>query len=367
VKPRTLYIVRPTLDTGGADRVTLTLLQHLDRGAFAPTLVLMRRTGKLLADVPADVDVNSLEAANILSAAVPLRRLLRERQPDIVFSTSSGTNITAALATPRPGPRLVLSERSGLVREHPLLKRWILVTAKRWLYGRADCVTAVCEGVADDLRARLGLRFSQTRAVFNPVVTPEMNTLAAEPVDEPWLDGPTPVLVAAGRLTRVKAFDLLLEALASVRRSHDCRLILLGEGPLRGSLENLASALGLRESVRFAGFVHNPYPYLRRGTIFVLSSHFEGLPGVLIQAMACGAPVIATDCPFGPNEIVTPGTDGMLVPPGDPRSLAEAIVTLLDDAPRRRAMAEAGRASAQRFTLEKIMPNYVRALDPDPA
>lgn len=365
MKPARLFIVRPSLGTGGADRVTLTLLQHLDRAIFTPTLILVRRRGELLADIPPDVDVVPLDAGGSFSAARPLRRLIRERSPDIVFSTSSGTNITVALATPRPGPRLVLSERSGLVREHAAFKRWTLLAAKRLLYWRADCVTAVSRGVADDLQTRLRLEPKRTRVVYNPVITPDLLEHSWAPVDEPWLEDDLPVLVAAGRLTRVKGFDLLLRALATVRSDHDCRLIILGEGPLRGELERQVQELGLAGSVKLPGFVANPSAYMRRSTVFVLSSHFEGLPGVLIQAMACGVAVVATDCRFGPNEIVTDGEDGVLVPPAKPGALSAALLKLLRNGAYRRALGEAARISAQRFTLEAVMPNYVRALDPE--
>jgi glycosyltransferase involved in cell wall biosynthesis len=360
-----LLIVRPTLGAGGADRVTLTLLEHLDRSSFSLTLALIRRRGELLAEIPADVEVVALDAGGIFSAALPLRRLIRERRPDIVFSTSSGTNITAALATPRPGPRLVLSERSGLIREHRPVKKWTLFAAKRLLYRRADCVTAVSRGVAGDLAARLKLAPNILQVVYNPVVTPELAELARAPLREDWLAGPAPVLLAAGRLTRVKGFDVLLEAVAALRRDCDCRLIILGEGPLRAALERQARSLGIADAVKLPGFVTNPYAYMSRATVFVLSSHFEGLPGALIQAMACGAAVVATRCPFGPDEIVTDGVDGMLVPPGNGGDLARALRTLLADEPRRLAMARAGRESALRFSLQRIMPNYHRALDPD--
>jgi len=365
MKPLRLMIVRPTLGTGGADRVTLTLLQHLDRKLFTPSLVLIRRRGELLAEIPADVEVVSLDAGGIFSAARPLRRLIRERRPDIVFSTSSGTNITAALATPRPGPRLVLSERSGLIREHRWFKKFVLFAAKRLLYRRAACVTAVSQGVADDLATRLHLAKERIAVVYNPIITTDLEELSAAPVEEPWFEGDSPIFLAAGRLTEVKGFDLLLSALAIARQKHDCRLIILGKGPLRDALEGQARGLGIDQAVKLPGFVANPYAYMSRSAAFVLSSHFEGLPGVLIQAMACGTPVIATRCPFGPDEIVTPGLDGMLVPPADATRLAEALGTLLVDDEGRRALGRAARESARRFSLEKIMPNYVRALDPE--
>ena len=365
MKALSVFLVRPTLGAGGADRITLTLLQQLDRQRFNPTLVLNQSRGELLDKVPRDVEVLSLDAPGIFNAARPLRRVVDERRPDVVFSTSSGSNVTAALAARRPGPRLVLSERNGLVRDQPAHKLWPLLLAKRLLYSRADCVTAVSAGVAEDLRRRLHLPADRLSVVYNPVVTPELTTLAEEPVDEPWFDEDVPVLLAAGRLVNAKGFDLLLEALARIHKQTTCRLIVLGEGPLRAQLSARAQSLGVADSVKLPGFVANPYAFMRRCTAFVLPSRFEGLPGVLIQAMASGAAAIAADCPFGPSEVIRSGKNGILVPPKDPRALADELLTLLQDDTGRRALGEAARTSAQRYTLEATMPNYVRALDPD--
>lgn len=366
MKPLRLLVVRPTLATGGADRVTLTLLRHFDRQLFEPTLALMRAEGALLAEVPPDVEVVDLGAANLWVAAKPLRQLIAQRRPDVLFSTSSGTNITAARARgKRGGPRLVLSERSGLVRDRPPLKQWALTTAKRRLYPRADCITAVSRGVAGDLESRLGLDPERIVVVHNPVVTPELERRAAQSVSEPWFDEETPVLIAAGRLESVKGFDLLIEAVRQVREHHDCRLILLGEGPLRDALQRQIESAGLAPHVKMPGFVDNPYAYMSRSQMFVLSSHFEGLPAVLIQAMACGIPVVTTDCPFGPAEVVTDGQDGLMVPTGDTAALAQGIGELLANPDRRHKLAEAGITSSRRFTLDNSLPRYVAALTGD--
>ncbi len=365
MRPLSVFVVRPKLGDGGADRITLTLLQHLDKQRFKATLVLNRRRGALLGEVPRDIEVVPLGAAGMLSAVRPLRFLLDGHKPDIVFSTSSGSNVTVALAARRPGPRLVLSERNGLVRDQPRHKLWPLLLAKRLLYPRADCVTAVSAGVAEDLRRRLRLPSELLRVVYNPVVTPDLASLTEEPVDESWFDEDIPVLLAAGRLVNAKGFDLLLEALARVRRQAACRVMVVGEGALRGQLLARAEALGIAKAVKLPGFVANPYAFMGRCAVFVLPSRFEGLPGVLIQAMACGASVVAADCAFGPAEIVTSGKDGILVPPEDPATLAEVLLALLRDSARRRALGEAARMTARRFSLEAVIPNYVRALDPE--
>lgn len=364
-RPPRLFILRPTLGQGGADRVTLTLLRRLDRERFAPTLVLMRAEGELLAELPADVPLRSLEARSLWSAWRPLTALLRREAPDILFSTSGGANVAACLAhrLARSRARLVLSERNVLVRDQPRLKRRAMLVAKRRLYPAADAVTTVSRGVRDDLIARLDLAPERVRVVYNPVVTTELGRLAEDRPVHPWLSAPEPLVLAAGRLVGAKGFDTLLEAFARLRRRQRARLLVLGEGPERPALEARIQTLGLEQEVDLPGFVANPFAYMARCTVFVLSSRFEGLPGALIQAMACGAAVVSTDCPAGPAEIVTSGESGLLVPVGDSAALAQAIERLLTDSDLRRRLATRGRREAwRRFQADRVLDRYTAAL-----
>lgn len=366
-EPIDLCVVRPTLGQGGADRVTLTLLERLDRRRFRPRLVLMRTEGALLDRLPHDVPLHDLGGRRLWTAWWPLARHLRRRPPDVLLSTSGGANLIAALARLVSGRpmRLVLSERNILYRDQGGLKRWFQALLKRWLYPRADCVTAVSRGVAADLTARLGLPAASVRVVYNPVVTPEITDLATAPPPLRWYCEGPPVVLAVGRLVPAKGFDLLLDAFAELDRP--ARLVILGEGPLRPELERRSRALGIEARVRLAGFDPNPFRHMARCAVFVLSSRFEGLPGALIQAMACGAAVVATDCPAGPAEIVEDGVDGLLVPVGDQAALVARITALLDDRELRLRLGERARHSAQRFTPEAVLDGYLRALRPDAA
>jgi glycosyltransferase involved in cell wall biosynthesis len=362
----------PTLGEGGADRVVHTLLQRLDRARVAPMLALVRREGAFVDDVPADVPTFVLGSRRLLVAAPDLAALLRRERPDIVFSTHGGSNIIAVLghALARSPARLVLSERSALVRsDRGRARRTLELPAKRVTYRRADLVTAVSSGVARELATRLGLPAGKVRVVYNPAVEEDLPAKAAMSVDHPWFapNATVPVIVACGRLVEIKDYPTLLDAFARIRAAHPARLFVLGEGPLRGALEAQVRAMGLAGDVELHGFDKNPFRYLARARLLLHASRAEGLPGALIQAMACGAPVVSTDCDFGPREvIVRPGHDGFLVPVGDAAALAGRALALLADPALAARVSDAGRASAQRFTAAAAIAQYEAAITGEP-
>ena len=186
--------------------------------------------------------------------------------------------------------------------------------------------------MANDLARATRLPRERICVAPNPVVPTDVFALAAQPVDHPWFTtGSDPVLLGVGRLAPEKDFATLIRAFARVQRHRPARLMILGEGSERGSLEALVAALGLEDSVSLPGFAINPFAYMTRAGVFVLSSLSEGSPGALIQALACGAPVVATDCQNGPREILDGGRYGRLVPVGDVPALAEAVLAALTD------------------------------------
>jgi glycosyltransferase involved in cell wall biosynthesis len=216
----------------------------------------------------------------------------------------------------------------------------------------------VSEGVKDDLARAGRLSLEQIRVVPNPVVTSELFEMAAVPIDHPWfVEGAPPVILGIGRLTTQKDFGTLIRAFAEVRGQREARLMILGEGSERPALERLARELGVRDDVVLPGFVDNPFAFLKRAALFVLSSTYEGLPGVLIQALACGTPVVSTDCDSGPREILDGGRLGILVPVGDLDALANGIREALDH-PRTRTPADV----LGRFTDAAAVDAYLRVL-----
>jgi glycosyltransferase involved in cell wall biosynthesis len=361
-----ILLFRPTLSDGGADRVTLTLLERLPRARYQPTLVLVRREGALADRVPPDVRVIELGRRRLALSVGPLARVLRTEDPDAVLCTAGGANVVATLAhrLARSRARLVLSERNAVRRPGLEWRSRFEVPLKRAIYPLADAVTAVSEGVARDLREILRLPAERVLTVGNPVVAPDLPALAAAPLEHPWFaDAGPPVIVAVGRLVAQKDYPTMLRAFAQLRARRPARLVILGLGSDRAALEALAAQLGIAADVAFVGFDPNPFRWMSRGQLLLQSSVAEGLPGTLIQAMACGTPVVATDCDHGPREVVADGVNGFLVAVGDARALCDRAGQLLADPAMRARMSRAALEAAQRHTIAASMQRYQDAID----
>jgi glycosyltransferase involved in cell wall biosynthesis len=238
------------------------------------------------------------------------------------------------------------------------LKWRLMPQLVRWFLPWADAIVTVSQGVADDL-VQIGLPSESIRVIHNPVVTPELFQKAQEPLEHPWFaSGQPPVILGVGRLDKQKDFQTLIQAFAQVRQQHAARLMILGEGNERSHLEVLVKELHLTEDVSLPGFVANPYAYMSRSAVFVLSSLFEGLPTVLIEAIAVGTPVVSTNCKSGPAEILADGQYGKLVSVGNIQDIAKAIIETLEMVPD----SESLRQRAADFSLEKALSQYQQVL-----
>jgi glycosyltransferase involved in cell wall biosynthesis len=324
-----IALTLPSLAGGGAQRIFVDLARGLLDRSVDVDLVLVRDEGELRDSVPPGAEVVLLGGGPVSRAVPKLARYLRSRRPDVVvpaiFHMSLCTLLAARLVRPRVPVvvshhnQLSLSARHGAHAKDRVVP-WLV----RAGYPFADGVVAVSEGVADDLASVAHLPRSGIDVIYNPVDFDRVSAAAAAPVEHPWLAEKTGlVLVAAGRLTAQKDFATLLRAVALL--DADVRLVVLGEGELRPELEGLARDLGVDDRVDLPGFCANPYPSYRAADLFVLSSRWEGLPTVLVEALFLGVPIVSTDCPSGPAEILAGGRWGRLVPPGDPTAMAEAI------------------------------------------
>lgn len=362
MKPR-LAIFLPSLSGGGAERAMLNLAHGLAEYGCAVDLVLAQAKGPYLSDVHDSVRIVDLKALRVLTSLPALTRYLRREQPKALVSSLDFASIVALWARRLAGIpiRMLINEQNTIsISAHKSIRRRERVVprlAKRF-YPWADYVTGNSRGVADDLSQVTGLPRERIRVLYNPVVTPELQKKARMSLNHPWFeDGQLPVVLAVGRLTKQKDFPTLIRAFAQVHQARPARLLILGEGSERPALEALVNQLGLNDDVAMPGFVENPYPYMRRASLYVLPSRWEGLPTVLIEALYCGPPVIATDCPSGPREILADGRHGLLVPVGDVKALARAIESGL-----------AGKASPPTdeswhpYSLEVVVDQYISLL-----
>jgi glycosyltransferase involved in cell wall biosynthesis len=278
------------------------------------------------------VRIVDLDARRVLTSLPRLIGYLRRERPDVMLSAMNHANVVAYVATKLSGQRtkLFVSEHVSLSAdmEQRGRKGAIVRALMHVAYRRCHGVIAVSERAADDLSRHLGLSRDHVRTIYNPVVSEQLVERSLESVPELSKAG-RPILLAAGRLATQKDYPTLLRAFALVREKVDASLVILGEGELRNDLERLAGELGIADRVSMPGFTSNPYAWMRQADVFVMSSAWEGLPTVLIEAMACGTPVVSTDCPSGPDEILEGGKWGALVPVGDHEALAQALLEAL--------------------------------------
>lgn len=362
--PKTVFVVL-NLAGGGAERVVVNLLPGLKEALRPGSLevVQLQPGDDAYGAANHGVPIVRFDAPRLARAIPRLVGYLRKEKPDVVVSHLTAANIATALAIRLSGCGARQVSVAHLAYDDQVFENQRLARLRRlaakWAYRRSAAVVAVSRGVAASIREWLGVERPDAMVVYNPIYRPEIEVEAEAAVDERRLPlGAGPLLVAAGRLSPQKDFTTLLEALALVRAKVPARLVILGEGPERETLEARAASLGLGTVVSMPGFLGKPYAYIARADLFVLSSVREGLPTVLIEALALGRPVVATDCPSGPSEILEGGRYGRLVPPKRPEALADAILEALGDSGR----AEDRRARGRWFSVESAVKRYAEII-----
>lgn len=357
-------IFLPSLYGGGVERVLVNLTRGLVEQGVSIDLVLVRAEGPYLSLIPPQVRIINLQKSRLIASLPGVVRYLKQNKPATFLTAMEDTNLVALWSRFLAGAstRMVVSVHNTIsqeVQNSKQLKRRISPYMVRRFYPMADAVVTVSQGAANDL-ARLGLPKDNIKVIYNPVVTSDLFEKVKDPVDHPWFaPGEPPVIIGIGRLEKQKDFDTLLQAFAKVQQQRPARLMILGEGQARSHLETLAKELGIAEQIALPGFVNNPYAYMSKAAVFVLSSLYEGLPTVLIEAMAAGTKVVSTNCESGPAEILENGRYGKLVPVGDASAMAEAINITLDEVPDREAL----RRKAVEFSLERAIAEYRQVLN----
>jgi len=386
--------MRSMQGSGGAERAMLNLAHgFLDQGQQVD-LVMARKTGHFLDEISPAVRVVDLKVRSaleslkslpglgrdawfwarmvlatkphfVLGALPGLSRYLQREKPDVIISAMDYPNAVAISAAALAGNAVpviatVHSTLSAEVASSTRRRIRAQVEVARRFYPRAQALVAVSRGVADDLAKILGFQEGTVRSIYNPAVSPDLAGKAAQMLDHPWFAiGEPPVILAVGGLKPAKDYATLFRAFAIARKERHLRLVVLGEGKLRADLTTLAEELGIAGDLEMPGFVDNPYQYMARASLMVVSSVFEGLSMVLIEALACGCPVVSTNCPNGPAEILDQGRFGTLVPVKDEEDLAAAILRSLDSACDKERLIN----RAHDFTVEQATRQYLELIE----
>ncbi|MBM4140172.1 MAG: glycosyltransferase [Nitrospira sp.] len=364
-----LMMVIHSLRGGGSEKVLLNLLKGLDRNEFFITLILYERVFDF--PLPENVEVKILDiytSRNILKLTksfilkiVNLSRLIRQNKPDIVFSLLSSTNVAAIVAKLFSWTKckVIVSDHT-----HPStnLKNEIYGGITKifikYLYPKANKIIAVSEGIKQDLIKNFNIPEDKVVVIYNPVDIKEIETLSKEKADHPWFYEEVPIIVSVGRITKQKGYPYLIKAFSLVKRSLTCRLLIIGEGEDKMELIEMTKELDLKGDIEFLGFQKNPFKYMARSSVFILSSLYEGFGNVIVEAMALGLPVISTDCPSGPSEIIDDRKNGLLVPIKDERALAKAMIDALTDSRLKDDLCREAKLKAQSYDLNKIIERY---------
>jgi glycosyltransferase involved in cell wall biosynthesis len=376
-EPAHIALVIANLGGGGAQRKMVTLANAFVARGHRVDLVLAESGGVLHDRVDPRVEVRCLENVltrlpfiadakrrRMLAATWPLSRYLREARPRVVISSSDSVNVATVLAhrLARSSARLVLRIDNQLTRSGEVSGTWSQrrrMRRVRNLFPRADRLIAISHGLGEDVLRQGGCRPAQLHVIHNPAVDASLAQRALEPTAHRWLREPgPPVVLAVGRLVPQKDLPTLLRAFARMRQKTEARLLVLGDGREHERLRALASELGVATDVDLPGFDPNPIAAMARASVFVLSSAWEGFGNVLVEALAVGCPVVSTDCPSGPDEILDGGRYGRLVPVGDPAALADAILATL----REPGDPELRRRRAQEFSVDVVAERYLAVL-----
>ncbi|ELY42655.1 glycosyltransferase [Natronorubrum bangense] len=349
-----------SLQGGGAQKMMVNIANELSYRGYDVEMILVQATGPYEHLVDDTLTISEIGGANTFQILYNLWGHLRSSDTDVLLSTMEIPNIVSVLATrpPNPIPTVLRianinskKEREGKYKAIP--------TLKRLTYPRAEAIVTISDGVAEDLSEITGIDTKEMSTVYNPAYDPAIPTKATESIDHEWLnDDDKRVAIGVGNMKPQKDFATLLRAVHQVNQNEDLYLVILGRGDLKSDLESLAEKLEINDRVSFPGFVDNPYAYMARADVFVLSSAWEGFGNVIVEAMACGTSIVCTDCPGGPAEILENGRYGPLVPVGNDQAMAEAIKDVLTDPTNLETLT----ARAEEFSIENIVDQYERIL-----
>jgi glycosyltransferase involved in cell wall biosynthesis len=375
---RKIIFVVHSLEGGGAEKVASILAEYLQKSEEDIKIILVLSVNDSKRSLGKGIDVRYLNLpghgrnehpiAKFFRVIIRLSRILKEESPCTLLSFMDYSNVVSIIGNWLSGRknRVVISVhtvRTAHIREYKAnVRERLMDVLIRTLYNRADSIIAVSRGVSNDLIKQFNIREGLMNIIHNPVDLPIIHSLSEEVVKEECFDADIPVILSVGRLSKEKGFDYLLRAFAHLSEIADVRLAVLGEGEEESRLKELSRNLGIDSNVFFLGFKNNPYKYMKRAAIFVLPSLYEGFGVVIVEAMACGVPVIATRSYDGIDNIINHEKNGLLVPVADEKTLSTAILRLLGSFEEREKYARKAKEKALEFSADKIANQYKEIL-----
>ncbi len=372
-KKRIFFLI-PVLKGGGAERNIINLIANMDTNVYELTIVAGNVGGNLESELGSNVKLINLESSGFLQLFFKLSKLLKSKQPDILVSALPHINTLSMMVKSFSSikTKVILTEHTTISSlsstARTLVKRlearFILPPLMKMFYPSANKIICVSEGVKEDLLSIIG-NVPSIQVIYNPVFSNAIDLLRKEPLgeDEQLFTKGSPVIIAVGRLIKAKDYPTLLKAFKLMLGSLTADLVILGEGPEDEYLKNLVTSLSLQNNVTFLGFKSNPYKYMARSSVFVLSSVREGFGNVIVEAMGCGVPVVATNCKSGPSEIINNNINGLLVEPQNPKALADGITGILKDAALAQTLSVNGKERAAYFSIEKSVAEYEKVFE----
>lgn len=364
MKNKSIALFAPNLFGGGAERIISILASDFSKQGFSVDLLLGKAIGSYLKDIPSTVNIIDFDCVNVMSTLPHLIKYLREQKPDVLFSSQMHSSTMALWAVKISGVHTNVIIRQPTMLQpafkknslsSKLRQKLLLWSAKRW----SHMVVATSQVMADEFISLSRVSPDRVVVIYNPLPVADIRQKSVEPLDHHWFkEGQPPVVLAVGRLVPVKDFQTLIKAFALVRKEVDARLVILGEGPLRADLEQLVKGLNLDSYVQMPGFTENPFQYMKRSKVFVLSSLWEGFPNGMIEAMACSANIVATNCDGGAAEILEHGKWGRLVGVRNSEELSGGIIDVLKstDLPETTRRAE-------HFAVGEVIGRYIKAFE----
>lgn len=366
----------PSLECGGAERNTINLLRNLNKENYTISLLLAEKKGDFIKDVPESIPIFSFDARGLLKIFLNLIKYFKEEKTDIFISAFPRFNAVSLLAKRFSGgkAKIIITEhlsffllyKNAKTISHRFIARFLFPYFMNFFYPDADAIVCVSKGIAQEI-SLISNRTNKVKVIYNPVADSKILEMAEKQIDHPWFLNPfgsaqdelkIPIILMVGRLSKTKDQPTLFRALSLIIKKQPARLVIVGNGTEENKLTKLASKLNLSKNILFLGFQDNPYKYMKRASVFVLSSLQEGFSNVIVEAMVCGTPVVATDCRSGPGEIIQDGINGLLVPPQDQIALAGAILKILNNPVLAKSFSIEGKKRAEFFSIQKSVREY---------